>query len=434
MKNTLLASTALIAMTGAAAAELKVTGTARVGLLTTEGAAEITGKTTYKAITTASKATYKIFGAAATAKTPKVHIYNPTTTAVELGTVGVKASAGDITDIDKMINEATLRLAGDSALASATAGVATALVDSAAEYAQVAADLAALKQLKADLVTTTTTVAAGKDSTDSANRIRISFTGSGETDSGLAFGATIRADNAAAGSSPGNAGSQYVSGAFGKLSMGDLNGADESGAGGGVSGVGLTGLSDHNDISYQSSDHNIAYEFSTSGVTFGYSQNTAVKTGSNSAMGLKYSGEMGGATVSIGVGQSKVSTATQTSMSVSASSGGLTLKAITSSNDNGPDVAVTDGTTRSADGTTAYVNGIVAATTPDTDQTAVSISYAMDAMSVTAFTKTVSTTGSADMDYSGFGFVYDLGGVSLKAGVVDANDTQLVDFGLSFSF
>jgi len=434
MKNTLLASTALIAMTGAAAAELKVTGTARVGLLTTEGAAEITGKTTYKAITTASKATYKIFGAAATAKTPKVHIYNPTTTAVELGTVGVKASAGDITDIDKMINEATLRLSGDSALASATAGVATALVDSAAEYAQVAADLAALKQLKADLVTTTTTVAAGKDSTDSANRIRISFTGSGETDSGLAFGATIRADNAAAGSSPGNAGSQYVSGAFGKLSMGDLNGADESGAGGGVSGVGLTGLSDHNDISYQSSDHNIAYEFSTSGVTFGYSQNTAVKTGSNSAMGLKYSGEMGGATVSIGVGQSKVSTATQTSMSVSASSGGLTLKAITSSNDNGPDVVVTDGTTRSGDGTTAYVNGIVAATTPDTDQTAVSISYAMDAMSVTAFTKTVSTTGSADMDYSGFGFVYDLGGVSLKAGVVDANDTQLVDFGLSFSF
>jgi hypothetical protein len=169
-------------------------------------------------------------------------------------------------------------------------------------------------------------------------------------------------------------------------------------------------------------------------LTFGYSQNTAVKTGSNSAMGLKYSGDMGGATVSIGVGQSKVSTSTQTSMSVSASSGGLTLKAITSTNDNGPDVTGTDGTTRSGDGTTAYVNGIVAATTPDTDQTAVSISYTMDAMSVTAFTKTVSTVGSADMDYSGFGFAYDLGGVSLKAGVVDANDTQLVDFGLSFSF
>ena len=70
----------------------------------------------------------------------------------------------------------------------------------------------------------------------------------------------------------------------------------------------------------------------------------------------------------------------------------------------------------------------------DTDTTGVSVSYSMDAMSVSAFTKTVSTTGSADIDSSGFGFSYDMGGVSLSAGVVDANDTQLVDFGLSFSF
>jgi outer membrane protein OmpU len=433
MKHTLLASTALVTMAGAAAAELTITGTARIGLVTTEGAAEIAGKTTFGKISKAAKDTYAIFGAAATAKTPKVHIYTQAASSVALGTVGDKATQGDIDDLDKMINEAQLRLTGESGLASPGAGVVTALVDTPAEYAQVAADLATLQQLRADLITVTTTTAATKDSTDAANRFRVSFTGSGETDSGLAYGATIRADNSGAGST-GSGGSPYVSGAFGKLSMGDLNGADESGAGGGVSGVGLTGLKDHNDISYQSSDHNLAYEYSTSGVTFGYSQNTAVKTGSNSAMGLKYSGDLGGASVSIGVGQSKVGTATQTSMSVSASSGGLTLKAITSTNDNGPATETTTGTTRSGDGTTAYVNGTFAATNVDTDQTAVSISYAMDAMSVTAFTKTVSTVGSADMDYSGFGFAYDLGGVSLKAGVVDANDTQLVDFGLSFSF
>jgi outer membrane protein OmpU len=433
MKHTLLASTALVALAGAAAADFTITGTARVGLVTTEGAAQITGKTTYGEISKAANLSYAIFGKAATAKTPKVHIYNPTGTDVVLAAAGSKASAGDITDLDKMINEAQLRLSGVSAVASATAGVALALVDTPAEYAQVEADLAMLQALKADLVTVTTTTAATKDSTDADNRLRVTFTGSGETDSGLAYGATIRADNAGAGAS-GTGGSQYVSGAFGKLSMGDLNGADESGAGGGVSGVGLTGLSDHNDLSYQSSDHNIAYQFSTAGLTFGYSQNTAVKTGSNSAMGLKYSGDMGGATVSIGVGQSKVSTSTQTSMSVSASSGGLTLKAITSTNDNGPATSDTDGTTRSGDGTTAYANGTFAAANNDTDQTAISISYAMDSMSVTAFTKTVSTVGSADMDYSGLGFSYDLGGVSLSAGVVDANDTQLVDFGLSFSF
>jgi outer membrane protein OmpU len=433
MKHTLLASTALVSMAGAAAAELTIKGTARVGLVTTEGALEIAGKTTFGKISKAAKDTYAIFGAAATLKTPKVHIYTQAAAAVALGTVGDKATQGDIDDLDVMINEATLRLSGLTKIASPGAGVVLALIDTKAEADLVAADLATLQQLRADLITVTTKTAATKDSTDAENRFRVTFTGSGETDSGLAYGATIRADNSGAGST-GSGGSQYVSGAFGKLSMGDLNGADESGAGGGVSGVGLTGLKDHNDLSYQSSDHNIAYQFSTSGVTFGYSQNTAVKTGSNSAMGLKYSGDMGGTTVSIGVGQSKVSTSTQTSMSVSASSGGLTLKAITSTNDNGPATSDTDGTTRSADGTTAYANGTFAAANNDTDQTAISISYAMDSMSVTAFTKTVSTVGSADMDYSGLGFSYDLGGVSLSAGVVDANDTQLVDFGLSFSF
>ena len=98
-------------------------------------------------------------------------------------------------------------------------------------------------------------------------------------------------------------------------------------------------------------------------------------------------------------------------------------------------VKAATGTTRSASGsTTAAVLDTLAVANNDTDQTGVSISYAMDSMTVTGFTKTVSTLGAADMDYSGFGFAYDLGGVSLKAGVVDANDTQLVDFGLSFSF
>ena len=48
---------------------------------------------------------------------------------------------------------------------------------------------------------------------------------------GLEFGASIRADNAAAGNS-GTGGSQYLSGSFGKISMGDLNGADEDMVGG----------------------------------------------------------------------------------------------------------------------------------------------------------------------------------------------------------
>ena len=66
--------------------------------------------------------------------------------------------------------------------------------------------------------------------------------------------------------------------------------------------------------------------------------------------------------------------------------------------------------------------------------TGLSISYAMDAMSVTAFTRTESSTGSVDKDYSGVGFTYDLGGATLKAGFVDANDISIMDFGVNFSF
>jgi outer membrane protein OmpU len=275
-------------------------------------------------------------------------------------------------------------------------------------------------------------VAAIKDATSAQNRMRFSFKGTGETDGGISFGVSGRFEQ----SNSSTAGSQFVSGAFGKISMGDLDGADESAAGGGVSGVGLTGLSDTNDFAYASSSHNLGYEYSASGITFGYSTNTAVTTGSNSAFGLKYTGDMGGATVTIGLGQAKIGTATQGSMSASVSTGGLTIKAITSTNDNGParKVAAEKAMVTTAGSEVVYAGDVTAKAAPDTDQTGVSISYAMDAMSVTAFTKTVSTSGAKDMDYSGFGFTYDLGGVTLKAGVVDNNDQQLMDFGVSFSF
>jgi hypothetical protein len=215
--------------------------------------------------------------------------------------------------------------------------------------------------------------------------------------------------------------------------MGDLNGADESAAGGGVAGVGLTGLGDHSDIAYQSSSHNISYQYTAAGLSFGYSQNTAVNSGGNSAMGLKYAGDFSGAVVCVGVGQSKVGLNTHSTMSLSASSGGLTVKAYSSTNDNGP--AVKSVTARIASSTTLTHRDFVAAKpNNDTDQTALSVSYSMDSITVSGFTKTVSTSGAVDQDFSGFGFAYDMGGVTLKAGVVDNNDQQLIDFGLSFSF
>jgi outer membrane protein OmpU len=430
MKNTLLATTALVSMAGAASAELTISGTGRIGLVTTEGSAAVAAKTTYGKITTAADALIVTLGTLITTGVLAANTYNTSTVAITIGTIGADAQASEITAIDNLILEAQARLAGGTnANLTVETEDAEALSNTAAERTQIATDIASLQAVRARLVTEKSAVAAVADSTDAANRFRIAFTGTGETDSGIAYGISGRAEQ----SDSTLAGSQYISGAFGKISMGDLGGAAKD-AVGNVAGVGLTSLSSHHEVAFQADQHNVGYQFSTAGLTFGMSQNTAVKTGSNSAMGLSYSGDMGGMSVSVGVGQSKVGTSTQSSMSISGSSGGLTVKAVQTTNDNGPAVAAANGTNRSATGTTAFVIDTLAAANNDTDTTALSISYAMDAMTVTAFTKTVSTAGVADMDYSGFGFGYDMGGVTLKAGVVDANDTQLVDFGVSFSF
>lgn len=406
MKHTLLATTALVAMTGAAAADFTISATGRLGMLSTEGtAAKAATAGTYGAVTTEMVTS---FGLATTAATP--------------GTFSQEdADADTITAMDAAIATKLLEI---SAASSGTV----------AARAAHAADLATLQAIRAAIVTDgKAAVAKVADKTSAANRMRFTFKGAGETDGGMSYGVSGRFEQ----SNSSTAGSQFISGGFGKVSMGDLDGADEVAAGGGVAGVGLTGLSDTNDIAYQSSAHNIGYEYSMSGMTFAYSQDTTVTTGSNSAMGLKYSGDMGGATVTIGLGQSKVGSASQSTMSAAVTTGALTIKAYSSSNDNGPDTAVVTERGHADAGAAAAVTyraAAAAVAAPDTDQTALSISYAMDAVSVTAFTKTVSTTGSTDKDYSGFGFAYDMGGVTLKAGVVDNNDQQLMDFGVSFSF
>ena len=429
MKHTLLATTALVAMTGAASAELTISATGRVGFLMTEGSAAVGKTSTYLATTTSVVANFNLLNkAAATTTAMAAHIYNVTKTAITIVAAGTTATSTDVAKVDVAIAEVTARLRGGSD--STTIDNSTLLTSgTTAVMAQATTDLATLKAIRARLVTETAAVAKVEDTTAAANRFRINFKGTGETDGGISYGISGRAEQ----SDTSLTGSQYVSGVFGKIKMGDLGGADND-ATGHLAGVGLTGLGFNEEFAYQAVGHNFGYEYSAGGVTIGYSQDTSLTTGSNSALGLKYSGDMGGATISAGIGQSKVGTSTQSTFAVSASSGGLTLKAVSSTNDNGPDVAHAVGVTRSASGTTAAVLDTVAVSNPDTDQSGISISYAMDAMTVTGFTKKVSTTGVADKDYSGFGFAYDMGGVVLKAGVVDANDQQLVDFGLSFSF
>jgi outer membrane protein OmpU len=102
------------------------------------------------------------------------------------------------------------------------------------------------------------------------SRARVAFTLSGESDSGLSFGAGFRADNAG-GAAAGDAGSVFVSGAFGKLTLGDVDGAAQM-ATGHVAGVGLTGLGDLNESTFLAagdgrSDPTALYEYSAGAFT-----------------------------------------------------------------------------------------------------------------------------------------------------------------------
>ncbi len=83
----------------------------------------------------------------------------------------------------------------------------------------------------------------GKD-WDFSSRVRVKFKASAQTDGGLEFGGSIRADNAKDGKG-GNAGNVYISGALGKLSMGDTDSAPKA-LFDDFDGVGYEGLSNQN--------------------------------------------------------------------------------------------------------------------------------------------------------------------------------------------
>ena len=97
-----------------------------------------------------------------------------------------------------------------------------------------------------------------------SNRVRIKFSGSGTTDGGLAFGGSFSAHDSASASS-GTAGSTFISGAFGKISMGDVDSGDNVGQ---LASVGYTGLGTGNEVAYSADaggDNGIPGDFKDAG-------------------------------------------------------------------------------------------------------------------------------------------------------------------------
>ncbi len=290
------------------------------------------------------------------------------------------------------------------------------------------------------------------ENTNFTSRIRVIFGMSGETDGGLSFGASIRADQQEGDENEGGAGSMFISGAFGKLSVGDVAGAAEK-AVGDLDGVGLTGLGDFSDTVFITGDGAEAtgknpiflYEYSINGFSFYLSGNDgrvkggslgsdAGKDDSAYAAGIGY--EFGDYSIGLGyesfdpegiTGVTAGSRYDHIAVGGSAAFGDVTLKAVYGE-----------------------------ASDIDFTQYGISASGTVQAVVVTGYYKHLEV-GNADGEAFGIGASYDLGGgAALKGGVVDYNfdavDTSnassawqdlvgfegesetVADFGINFKF
>ena len=282
-------------------------------------------------------------------------------------------------------------------------------------------------------------VAVNGDESDLSftSRARVVFNLSGESDSGLSFGASFRADNAV-GANAGDAGSVFISGAFGKLSMGDVDGAAQM-ATGHVAGVGLTGLGDLNESTFLgagdgATDPTALYEYAAGDFTVYVSVTNPVVAASAApvlytdlnafAVGAKYT--FGDYTV--GLGYENLSGVIGVPTLVGAVDDTdvdhIVLKA--SANVAGFNV---QGLIGQADGT---LDGAIL---NNEKQYAASVSYTTGALTGTVFYTDDSDLGGTTA--YGLGASYDLGGGASVVGGLSKNhdaDTEAFDLGVSFSF
>lgn len=282
---------------------------------------------------------------------------------------------------------------------SARMGIINHRVGAAAAVAAVADDLATVQNEARSAVA----AKAGAMETEFTSRVRINFDASGTTDGGLTFGASMRADQNG-GNADGTANGDstvYVSGSFGKLTMGDVAGGAADNLVGQTSGVGFTGNGDNNEIGFLGGTATAARYDYTSGalsVSVGVSQLTAADDASSIA--VKYAP----GSYSVALGYSSVSGNSQIDMLGSATFGAATVKARIADRDSAADMAFS-----------------------------VSLDYVAGAATVTAFA--TQNRDFAGTDTAGLGVAYDLGGgAAVKAGVADNGTDTVYDAGITMSF
>jgi outer membrane protein OmpU len=264
----------------------------------------------------------------------------------------------------------------------------------------------------------------GVDDVRSIMETYLTATASGETDTGLSFGmestfATYSTDDE---EFTDDGTSVFISGAFGKLSMGDVAEADEVATLsdiGGLAGLGVDNIAEQytGDSSGRES-HDVNYTYSGGALTFGLSAHLgAAGEGDGYALGLKYS--FGDAYVGIGYNDDGVSAAAGdvTSLYAGGTFGAVGVKAMWS--EWNPDLAGA----------------------PKENAYGLHMDYTMDALTLSAqYSKSDALAiDGGDSEAYGIGAAYDLGGgASVVGGVANVTNADIDDTvweaGLSFSF
>lgn len=260
--------------------------------------------------------------------------------------------------------------------------------------------------------------ATAENETTVNNEVYVTFDMSGETDGGLSFGATTVYTVASNGDPANDDTWVWVSGAWGKLSMGAVAEASEVAT---LSDIGLDGLGTDNVAEAFSGDdttkvaHDVNYTYSGGPLTLGVSANFSDTnvTDESYAVGVKYS--FGDFYLGAGYADHSDLTAGGDHSATSVYAGGsvamLNIKAM---------YTMVDGTL-----TTGEV---------DPEAFGVTVAYTTGATTITAAYSDNDLVSNTDASY-GVGVAYDLGGgASLVGAVGSINDQNKADFGIKMSF
>ncbi|MEI6797744.1 MAG: porin [Pseudomonadota bacterium] len=310
-----------------------------------------------------------------------------------------------------------------------------------------------------------------KNATTFSSNVHATFTGSGTTDGGLAFGGSFDMHNAT-GADAGTSGSTYISGAFGKISMGGVDSGDKA-AVGQLSSVGYEGVGSKNSISYAAdggktdtgndtdilgtSGAKVLYTYSAGAMTISASSAQLSNGAANhTAYGIGATYTAGAVKLAIGYGSNEISgiksiaadldtytlpvhhlfdggtgSITDVTAAVTYTMGDTTLKAIYQ--DKSADITV-----GSEDFSLASVVSM-----------GLSVDHKLDALTLTAYALTTNVTSDyshvdVTLSHVGIGASYNLGGgASFKAGWAQSdvalpnNKTASrsgFDAGVNFSF